>query len=425
MRIPNQDHTNGWQQGITVHRHEPLTENYACDVLIVGGGYTGLSAALTFQKHYPEQSVIVIDALQPGQGASSRNSGYLVDSTLNDGHLSDDGLKAYQSKYELNREALEYVDQQVRELGIDCDWNACGKFHVGHSAAQRDKLERFSETLQSLGLEHQVLDKSALSQRIGTDYYRHGVWTAGAVMLQPAKLAQGLLNAVQVPVFGDTPVTSYRSGARGIRVETPSAAIQAQSMLVCTNGLIRDFGNKRLFPLYLTASLTRPISTGEWPDAPEEFGLLSAQAMGATVRWTSDRRLMIRNTCEVKRDLGGDPKHYLGWHLERLQARFPWVRSDMLESTWGGLTGISGNSANVFGLLEPGLYQAGCYNGGGIGLGCLFGRELAHLCMGQVTETQDRIAGRPSPNWLPPEPALSLGVRARLMMDRRKAIGES
>ena len=425
MRIPKQDQTNGWQQDIAVHCHDPLTENRVCDVLIVGGGYTGLSAALTFQQHYPDQSVIVIDALQPGQGASSRNSGYLVDSTLNDGHLSDDGLKAYQSKYELNREALEYVAQQVIELGIDCDWNPCGKFHVGHDGAQRDKLERFSETLGSLGLQHKVMDGGELAKRLGTDYYTHGVWTAGAVMLQPAKLAQGLLAAVQVPIFGDTPVTSFRSGAKCITVETPHATLQCKSMLVCTNGLIRDFGNKRLFPLYLTASLTRPISTDEWPDAPEEFGLLSAQAMGATVRWTSDRRLMIRNTCEVKRDLGGDPQGYLPWHLGRLQARFPWVQPDMLESTWGGLTGISGNSANVFGTLESGIYQAGCYNGGGIGLGCLFGRELAHLCMGQATDTQDRIAGRPSPNWLPPEPALSLGVRARLMMDRRKAVGES
>lgn len=425
MRIPKQDQTNGWQQEIEVHRHEPLTENRVCDVLIVGGGYTGLSAALTFQKHYPDQSVIVIDALQPGQGASSRNSGYLVDSTLNDGHLSDDGLKAYQSKYKLNREALEYVAQQVVELGIDCDWNPCGKFHVGHGAAQRNKLERFSETLGSLGLQHKVMDGAELAKRLGTDYYTHGVWTAGAVMLQPAKLAQGLLAAVEVPIFGDTPVTSFRGDAKGITVETARATLQCKSMLVCTNGLIRDFGNKRLFPLYLTASLTRPISVEEWPDAPDEFGLLSAQAMGATVRWTSDRRLMIRNTCEVKRALGGNPQGYLPWHLGRLQARFPWVQPDMLESTWGGLTGISGNSANVFGTLEPGIYQAGCYNGGGIGLGCLFGRELAHLCMGQATDTQDRIAGRPSPNWLPPEPALSLGVRARLMMDRRKAVGES
>ena len=61
------------------------------------------------------------------------------------------------------------------------------------------------------------MDGTELAQRLGTDYYTHGVWTAGAVMLQPAKLAQGLLAAVQVPIFGDTPVTSYRSSTQASR----------------------------------------------------------------------------------------------------------------------------------------------------------------------------------------------------------------
>jgi NADPH-dependent 2,4-dienoyl-CoA reductase/sulfur reductase-like enzyme len=52
MRIPNQDQSNGWQRDIPVHTHEPLAKDLTCDVLIVGGGYTGLNAALTFQQHY-------------------------------------------------------------------------------------------------------------------------------------------------------------------------------------------------------------------------------------------------------------------------------------------------------------------------------------------------------------------------------------
>ena len=95
MRAPHNDDSNGWSAGLNFPTHPALARDMDCDLVIVGAGYTGLSAALTLQQQAPDLRVILVDAQQPAQGASARNSGYLVDSTLNDGHLSDTGLQAY------------------------------------------------------------------------------------------------------------------------------------------------------------------------------------------------------------------------------------------------------------------------------------------------------------------------------------------
>ncbi len=419
MRAPHNDDSNGWSAGLNFPSYPPLARDTDCDLVIVGAGYTGLSAALTLQQQAPDLRVILVDAQQPAQGASARNSGYLVDSTLNDGHLSDTGLQAYRSKYALARTALECVQQWVQRYQIECDWAECGKFHAAHQPHLASKLDQFAEVLDSLGLVHQRLKGADLAARLGTPFYQEGIWTAGAVMLNPAKLALGLLSRLSdLPIYGDTPIHALRETPGGVELQAPGGRIRARQAIVCTNATLRAFGQKRTFPLYLTASLTRPITQAEWPEAPAEYGILSAQPMGATVRWTGDRRLMIRNTAQVG---GTNPEQWLGLHLAGLRKRYPFVTQDMLTHTWGGYTCISGNNANVFEQSTPRVFRAGCYNGGGIGLGILFGQQIARAALGQQTDIQRMIHQRPQPNWLPPEPALSWGVRLRLARDRRAA----
>ena len=417
METLPQDQSNGWTAELSFPEFPQLNQSTIADVVVIGGGYTGVSACIELQRHYPHQRVILLDAHQPGRGASARNSGYLVDSTLNDGHLSDAGLQAYASKYALARRALEHVQDWVQAFAIPCQWNACGKFHAAHGHEQLAKLERFSKVLDSLGLEHGYWDATQLTPRLGTSYYRHAVWTAGAVMLQPAQLMLGLLNQLRsVGIYGDSPVVAVRPNARGVQVQTPQGQIQAQRVLVCTNAGLRELGHRRTFPLYLTASLTRVLDR-----LPEEYGVLSAQAMGATLRVTQDRRIMIRNTAEVGYCA---PQTRQADHLRGLQRRFDWIKPEDIEHTWGGFTCISGNSANVFEQTHPRVWQAGCYNGGGIGLGCLFGAELARWAMGEASDAREQILARPRPNWLPPQPFLNAGVRIRLARDRRRAQAE-
>jgi glycine/D-amino acid oxidase-like deaminating enzyme len=401
--------------------------------LIIGAGYTGLSAAQALAAHCPSDSILLIDAQLAGEGASSRNSGYLVDSTLNDGHLSDSGLENYLAKYELNRLGVAAVDAFVRQHQVDCDWNACGKFHATAMADNEAKLESFSQTLSQCDIGHDVFTGADLANRLGTGFYRMAVHTHGGVLLQPGKLARGMIDALpdNVSLHENSPVMRWQKTSNGYEVATPSATIHATNLLVCANGFLPSLGFKkdRVFPLTLTASLTRPLKDSEFESigSPREWGVLSAGAMGATVRLTADRRIMIRNTAEAVAGINfrrSELERRISTHQTGLRKRFPTLPENLIETSWSGVTCISGNSANLFEQLAPDLFVAGCYNGGGIGLATLFGEQLALKACGGTSEAMSRIENRPKPNWLPPNPFLRWGVKARLLRDRLGSASE-
>lgn len=434
MILPVNDKQCGWVLDLPPRSDSPsLKGQHRCDTLIIGAGYTGLSAARALAEHDPEQTVFLVDAQRAGEGASSRNSGYLVDSTLNDGHLSDSGLNSYLEKYQLNLRGVDAVNAFVKRTNTDCDWNSCGKFHATSLSENEAKLEQFSATLEQCGIEHRLMAGAELSQRLGTDFYRMAVHTTGGIMLHPGKLARAMINTLpaSVQLFEHTPVTRWQTKNDSIDVSTPQGTISASKVLFCTNGFMSELGLGQLntFPLSLTASMTRPLYDAEFESigSPDEWGILSAQAMGATVRLTADRRLMIRNTAEAHNPINmtdADLRRRISLHQSGLQKRFPSLPTNLIQSTWSGVTCISGNSANVFKQVSERIFVAGCYNGGGIGLATLFGEQLALKSLGGDSEAMRAIEQRPEPNWLPPQPFLRWGVKTRLWRDRIKATPE-
>ncbi len=425
--LPVNDQTCGWTQALPARQpNASLQGEYTADFVIVGAGYTGLSAARKFAQLNPNAKVIIIDAQRAGEGASARNSGYLVDSTLNDGHMSDTGLQQYREKYSLNKAGVECVSQLVNDHKIDCDWDASGKFHATAVPGHEPKLQRFSELLQELELEHRLIGGAELNQRLGTDYYTQALWTAGGIMLQPAKLARAYIDILpaSVTLYENSPVLAWRKQGADFLVSTPMGQVKAPQMLMAVNGFMASAGikRKRAFPLTLTASMTRPLTDAEYASigSPKAWGLLSAQAMGATVRLTEDRRIMVRNTAEVWPSMNMSTRHLEQrkvFHLRGLTRRFPQLPTDIFDSSWSGITCISGNNGQVFERLDSGVLVAGCYNGGGIGLATMFGEQMAYLASGQTTDAIAMIQARPKPNKLPPQPLLSLGVRLRLIRD--------
>ena len=105
-----------------------LKENINCDWLIIGAGYTGLSDARKLAEIHPNQTIVIVDAQLAGEGASGRNSGYLVDTTLNDGFSSNKKLESYKKKSDIYQLGIKSVRDFMREHQVECDWNAAGKY---------------------------------------------------------------------------------------------------------------------------------------------------------------------------------------------------------------------------------------------------------------------------------------------------------
>ena len=428
--LPKNDEGCGWIKQLPPRRAQPaLSGKQHADWVVLGAGFTGLAAARQLALLHPQARIVVLDAERAGEGSSARNTGFLVDSTLNEGHYSAAGLEIYRRKYQIKCAGVLAVRRLVDDLGINCDLEAKGKIHCTAVKSHEKKILNFSRLLAEMDLNHNILEGKELRQRLGSSYYRLGLWTEGGVMLQPAKLARGMLEKLpqQVELFENSPVINWSklSNSEGYQLSTPEGQLSCGKLIVAVNGFMTNCGVKpnRSFSLTLTASMTRPLTDAE-DDAigrPEAWGVLSAQSMGATVRLTKDRRILMRNTAEIwpEQNMSApDLELRKAKHLNGIKRRFPQLGEDIIESTWSGTICLSGNNANVFAELDNGMFAAGCYNASGIGLGVLFGTEIANLASKKMTSEIRMIQTNSDPMLLPPQPFLRWGVGLRLLRDR-------
>ena len=164
MKIVN-DHSCSWINDLNPRKNiKFLSKNYECEWLVVGAGYTGLSAARKLAQLHPAEKIILVDAQFAGEGASGRNSGYLVDTTLNDGFTSNKELNNYKKKTDIYNLGIEVVKKFIKEYQVDCDWNECGKYFASSKLEDKKILENFSDTLSKLGFEHNLLSNKELKK---------------------------------------------------------------------------------------------------------------------------------------------------------------------------------------------------------------------------------------------------------------------
>ena len=124
-----------------------LDRDRSCDWLIIGAGYTGLSAARKLSELHTNQKIIIVDAQLAGEGASGRNSGYLVDTTLNDGFTSNKELSNYKKKTDIYKLGIYIVKKFIKYNQSDCDWNQSGIYFYASNEKDRKILKTFSNTL--------------------------------------------------------------------------------------------------------------------------------------------------------------------------------------------------------------------------------------------------------------------------------------
>src|SRR5210317_2628516 len=142
-----------------------LDKEKSCDWLIIGAGYTGLSAARKLSELHPNQKIIIVDAQLAGEGASGRNSGYLVDTTLNDGFTSNKELDSYKKKADIYNLGIQVIKKFIKEYQVDCDWNDCGKYFASSNTEDLKILSGFSDLLEKLNFDHEILYKDELAKR--------------------------------------------------------------------------------------------------------------------------------------------------------------------------------------------------------------------------------------------------------------------
>ena len=433
MEVTN-DNGCSWIKDLTPRTNiKTLQSNDDSEWLIIGAGYTGLSAARKLGQLYPNQKIIIVDAQLAGEGASSRNSGYLVDTTLNDGFTSNKELDNYKKKADIYDLGIKVVKKFINEYQVDCDWNECGKYFASSKIEDEKILRNFSNTLSKLGFEHNLLSNNELSKRLGTNFYNIALFTKGGVLLHPGKLVRAMIDVLPKNVFlyENSSLLNWDKTKDIITCEFKNGKIKTKKIIFATNGFLKSLGIKSNynFPITLTASMTRTLTDEEFKSIgePKEWGVLPVRPMGATIRMTKDRRILIRNTAEVH-----NPFKMSNSNLEKrsisqkigIRKRFPKLPDDIIQSSWSGIVSRSRNSSQIFEKIDNNVFAAGCYNGSGIGVGTLFGEQIAIKASEDSSNEIETIEARNKPTWLPPQPFLNLGVKTRLIYERLRARSE-
>jgi len=428
-RLPVDTGVSGWEAIST--RTAPvrmLDGSVSADWLIIGAGFAGLSAARRLAQLHPGDSIAVVDAHEVAKGPAGRNSGFMIDvpHSLSSGEYSVAGESATALEIAQNRFAIAFAADAAREYGMSAQtFDPSGKINAAATERGMKLNDNYAQSLKSIGEQYELLDSAQMQEITGSKYYQNGLYTPGAVMIQPAQYIRDLAFGLDehISLYERSPIIELSRSGNNWKAKSHSGVINAPKVILAVNGHIEDFGHfqGRLLHVFTYASMTAAYSHDEFErpvTGKSQWALLPADPMGATVRKITVNglsRIVIRTKFTYDPSIKVTPKRVAAIAEEQrhsLDARFPELKSTPLEFSWAGRLCLSRNSAPAFGEIEENLYSACCENGLGTVKSTLAGVMAADLASGTHSRILDSFSQMPGPSRLPPKLLTKLGVNS-------------
>lgn len=367
-----------------------LSKDGTAQVVIVGGGYTGLSTAL----HLAESGAdaIVLEAHEPGWGASGRNGGQ-----VNPGLYPDPERIAEQFGRERAMAMLRFasgapdrVFDLVRRHGIDCEAEQTGTLRVAFNAAGEAKIAATLGQYRSFGLPAECVDSADLQRRTGTSRYRSGIFLSQGGKLNPLGYARGLAKtaiAAGARVHGGTPALRLQRTDAGWTVETPRAKLRADNVVLATNGYTDGLWpglRQSVVPVYTTIVASEPLPA-EIAGRVMPAGSVLYEVGNNTVYYRLDRQnRLLMGGRSVQRDVTGmaDARSLQAYALKL----WPFLSGIGWTHVWNGQVAITTDHQIHLHELTPGLTACLGYNGRGIAMATSMGGVIARRLLGASAE---------------------------------------
>lgn len=396
----------------------PLAGSASCDVGVVGGGITGLSAALHLAAR--GYKVVLLEGERIGWGASGRSGAQAIFGVA----ASQDKLTALVGAeharriFDMSVEALGLLRGLIAQHAIDCDF-VSGQLHVAIKPRQREELRVWHRELHEvLGYRSvELLDRDATRRLVASERYIAGLHDSNSGHLHPLKYVRGLAAAARragVTLHEGSRVLRYRRQDGALQLLTAQGELRCRQVVFAGNawlgGAVPALA-RRIMPVGTFIIATGPL--GEHAVRallPQDTAVTDINWVLDYFRRSSDHRLLFGGRVSYS---GLDPFDTADATRNRMVRVFPQLKDARVEHAWGGYVDITRNRAPDFGRLEPDVYYLQGFSGHGIALTGLAGRLVAEAIAGEAErfDVFARIPHRPFPGGaLLRRPALVLAM---------------
>jgi glycine/D-amino acid oxidase-like deaminating enzyme len=406
------------------------------DVVIVGGGFTGLWTAIHLKEAEPALEVAVLEAKSAGYGASGRNGGFaltMVGRNLHD-LLRKVGPERARATHLAMRETLAAIEQFARQEGIDAAITHPGLLTVSNGPEQDLRIRQDLEAAERLGLtDVHGLSGVECQELVGSRRIRLGTFEEDALLLDPAALARGLRRSAErrgVRIFEMTPVLEVEEGDGFVEARALAGSVRAEKALIATNAYAYAVPALRrlLFTVMAYVLVTEPLTREQWERVGwrSGVGVEDKRIMPHFHRPTPDGRILWGGRDAPVLAGGPDPsREEAAWAFRRLEETFRWTFPELqdvrMARGWGGpVCGTVRSFATVGRLGRSGriAYALG-YAGHGVGPSHLVARIARDVLLERQSDLLDLPMASDRPQPLPPGPLGIWGLEvARRILQR-------
>jgi gamma-glutamylputrescine oxidase len=407
------------------HDVQPALQSDLCaDVAVVGAGFTGLCTALALKREGVD--VVVLESDFAGFGASGRNAGHLTPTIGKDlpTLLMLFGKRRAAQLVRFADDAVRYVEHQIRDRGIDCDYVPSGNIMAAVHPRQEGRLRKAATVAAEIGARVRFLDREEMRARGLPAAFLSGALEESGGTLDPGKYVMGLRRAALdagIKLYEQTPVQEIIDAPRA-RVRAAGGVVKADKVVLASNAYTPALGQLRhtIYPLYDTLFETAPLSPAQlsalgWRDkegiytAHESLESYRLTARGTILGGSKGVRYSYRSALD-----GGPHPWTLGLVTGGFRDRFPQLADLPIAHFWGGWIGMTLHFLPTLGRTGAGrnLYYAIGYNGHGVAAASAMGPILADFILGRKNDHADALTRFVPP--LPPEPLRWLMIRGMM-----------
>lgn len=367
---------------------QSLSSDMTADVAIVGGGFTGCSAA--YHLASAGRSAIILEAREIGFGGSGRNVG-LVNAGM--WVMPHDLLASLGDTYgerlltQLG-EAPRLVFDLVERLGIDCEAVSRGTLHCAVGRKGLAEIAERARQWQARGADVELLDAGAAERLVGSRAYMGALLDRRAGTIQPLAYVRGLADrAIRegARIHTQTPALAYEDLGSAWKVTTPSGSVTAPWVILATDaysgaGCSALKREQVMLPYFNLA--TRPLSEDQLSEIlPERQGAWDTKSILSSFRLDRRGRLIFGSVGALRQ---GGKRIHIDWGKRELARLFPWLGPVSFEHCWYGMIGMTGDAMPRLHRRGRNMVSIGGFNGRGIAPGTTFGRDLARLVLGEI-----------------------------------------